>query len=253
MKRSNAAFTLIELLVVVAIIAILAALLLPALRQAKESAKAARCASNLKQIGLATLQYAHDNNDYLPTSGCASGVCPGSCPNLGFWCQLQPSYIPWGGNGAYSSDIFFCPSYPWTGRSAGQPSQYYGPPGGGINNTHVNYGYITYAAVWNAVKRDGTDEWVIRYIQVAGEKSGRLSELRSPHLTMAFMCLTDMDIPTFLIMQATQGQPNNSGTRWYQNGFLGNVLHKKVRNFLFLDGHVEALTKERAAQVALDY
>jgi prepilin-type processing-associated H-X9-DG protein len=54
-------------------------------------------------------------------------------------------------------------------------------------------------------------------------------------------------------MQATQGQPNNPGTRWYQNGFAGSVLHKRVRNFAFLDGHVETLTKEHAAQVALDY
>jgi len=61
-----AAFTLIELLVVIAIIAILAALLLPALTKAKQSAKKANCMSNMHQIGLATLIYVGDNQDWLP-------------------------------------------------------------------------------------------------------------------------------------------------------------------------------------------
>src|ERR1041384_1391599 len=65
-SRFSRAFTLIELLVVVAIIAILAALLLPALQGAKESAKAAQCMSNLKQVGIAALSYAADWEDHSP-------------------------------------------------------------------------------------------------------------------------------------------------------------------------------------------
>ncbi len=73
-RPKQRAFTLIELLVVIAIIAILAAILLPVLAKAKDKTVVASCKNNQRQLMLATLMYANDNNESLP-----------DCKNRGYW------------------------------------------------------------------------------------------------------------------------------------------------------------------------
>jgi len=79
--RRHSAFTLIELLVVIAIIAILAAILFPVFAQARASARAISCVSNVKQFSLGTLMYAQDYDEQIPLIDNNGSTAYGCCPS----------------------------------------------------------------------------------------------------------------------------------------------------------------------------
>lgn len=90
------AFTLIELLVVIAIIAILAAILFPVFARARENARRSSCMSNMKQMGIAMMQYVQDNDEHFMVADHES------TPVYAWFQPLQP-YIK-------STQVFVCPS-----------------------------------------------------------------------------------------------------------------------------------------------
>jgi prepilin-type N-terminal cleavage/methylation domain-containing protein/prepilin-type processing-associated H-X9-DG protein len=81
-------FTLVELLVVIGIIAVLVSILLPAMGRAREQARRTQCASNMRQVGLAVINFAGTNRGIMPTfNPITYRQSPGSGQtyNPGFW------------------------------------------------------------------------------------------------------------------------------------------------------------------------
>jgi prepilin-type processing-associated H-X9-DG protein/prepilin-type N-terminal cleavage/methylation domain-containing protein len=83
------AFTLVELLVVIGIIALLISILLPTLNKARESASAAMCSSNLRQVHTFFMDYARDQRDHFPAPWVGLGN-----PGNNTWAYQWP-YLIW--------------------------------------------------------------------------------------------------------------------------------------------------------------
>ena len=128
-------FTLIELLVVIAIIAILAAILFPVFAQAREKARMASCLSNLKQIGLGTMQYVQDYDELYPNCKAWGRMWTGEWvanPNIPDSLRYMPELVmPYVKN----RDVWFCTT---VGKKGGRAFGFWGTPPNNMDPAEAN-------------------------------------------------------------------------------------------------------------------
>jgi prepilin-type N-terminal cleavage/methylation domain-containing protein/prepilin-type processing-associated H-X9-DG protein len=137
-------FTLIELLVVISIIAIIAAILFPVFARARENARRASCASNMKQLALAALQYASDNDDRLSDTvvGSDTRASDTSRTEGNLWLHPYAPYLK-------SSQVIFCPSAPRFKADANYPLDF-------LRSTHYGFPATTDAVMFESTRKYNT-------------------------------------------------------------------------------------------------
>jgi prepilin-type N-terminal cleavage/methylation domain-containing protein/prepilin-type processing-associated H-X9-DG protein len=211
-KRS--AFTLIELLVVIAIIAILASILFPVFGRARENARKSSCQSNMKQLGLAVMQYTQDYDEKMVVAEGAYLLPTGQYSSWDI--TLQP-YVK-------SLQIFTCPSdggpkfnvngnmlrrsyaMPQYLLVAGQPS--------GINMSEIMAPALTVQlAERRSTADNGTDHW---------------------HYGAVF---NNFDQTASVNNTGSVYDSNNDGTA---GPYPAVGPHLEFSNILYTDGHVKA-------------
>lgn len=125
--RSNQrrGFTLIELLVVVAIIALLISILLPSLTSAREQARTAKCAANMKQVGIAFGSYLAENRGVYPNSYDYPYDYNGNVNYMNQDASKPFGYVHWSwflySNGKVADEAFQCPTIPNGGHPRTDP------------------------------------------------------------------------------------------------------------------------------------
>lgn len=224
--RNVRGFTLIELLVVISIIALLIAILLPALSRARDTARALQCQSMLKQWGIAHQIYQDEHNNFL---------LPHHSPGYRMWATNQAFKRLLGFTSELNNDWdmwdarYHCPSYPLTPTH--KPGWYTGP------NLHIWKSYGQVANHWrdyNAAGRPFQMFWGSDNLQFQEQ------EVRQPSSKLAFM-----DASTWWVAEEYHRQSwvNDIGPAYGPNDGIAH-RHNGAANALYLDGHVEAHTRE---------
>jgi prepilin-type N-terminal cleavage/methylation domain-containing protein len=228
-RRAN--FTLIELLVVIAIIAILASMLLPALNQAKETAKRALCANNLKNVGLATTMYADDYDGYLPLYEWAGSSHVRIMPYLGVNVIGEGKSLSLN---LASAKYFICPSEQRANMGAGDYS-----------SVPLGYSYMATLTAWNSTASP------LQQRQYGGARAyhqswkdnahKRLNRVSDNSVLMIEQAVTKKNVVTipYLYPDGSYAMSHYSEPSNFPHTNGASFYHNLNSNFLYKDGSVQ--------------
>ncbi|RYX86348.1 DUF1559 domain-containing protein [bacterium] len=232
-RQHKLAFTLIELLVVIAIIAILAAILFPVFARARENARRASCQSNLKQLGLAVIQYTQDYDEKFPIN--YNFVTTSNPPTMPLgWADAMHPYIK-------SEQIFQCPSEilpppshpawvtPYDRAAYGQPN---GTPPSGYTDYFMSFtvsGGIPPFAPVSLAQASNVSLTIMMGDSTAGAG-------RSTTDGCGYRVVCGATAPGLADLTGFTTAPLPSG--WVPGGAQ---RHLETGNYLFMDGHVKAI------------
>ncbi len=215
-------FTLIELLVVMAVIAVLMAILAPALGKAKESARAIRCQSNLKQYGLAMRMYLDNYNGNFPNgynwlktqSSGSNYLRKGEVPNGVLWPYIK------------ALKIHLCPTF----ASAVKATAY--------ADTAVSYSFNSYltGTIWS------------NWLGAGATAVKRETEVYNPNKVVLFTeenpwTISGYSSYPFNDTHFTVGNKTRQIDNYATFHRVTGDLNKGGANAVLVDGHVEFLPR----------
>lgn len=261
--RGATLFTLIELLVVIAIIAILAAMLMPALRGAKNTAQRMTCASQERQLAIATVSYLADYGNHQPLYATYADTGGSLAQEYLYFVALAP-YLNIGGvdsqpmqagtggrmfayaqgiiEGNIRHTIMFCPSEttvalpsPWTGTLAWPM-------------TFTSYGTIWKR--WDAHAAGIFNANAAGYIPTSSNFASDWAKYLGTHLARSPSPATTGLYGHIAAGKATYVEISRCLGTWVSANYVEDNNHAGVLPYAFLDAHVEVIAQGQITDAA---